>query len=39
MELRQIDANFKTSEDRTIEGYAAVFEKPSEYIGWTVVEI
>ena len=35
MELRQIDANFKTSEDRTVEGYATVFESPSQYIGWT----
>lgn len=34
MELRQIDANFKTSEDRTVEGYATVFESPSQYIGW-----
>lgn len=34
MEIREIRADFKTSEDRTVEGYAAVFEKPSEYIGW-----
>lgn len=34
MELRQIDANFKLSEDRTVEGYATVFESPSQYIGW-----
>lgn len=37
MEIREIRADFKTSEDRTVEGYAAVFEKPSEYIGWTEV--
>lgn len=37
MEIREIRADFKTSEDRTVEGYAAVFDKPSEYIGWVEV--
>lgn len=37
-ELRQINSQFKTNEeDRTVEGYATVFEKPSEYIGWIEV--
>lgn len=37
METRQIQSNFKTDENRTVEGYAAVFESPSEYIGWTEI--
>lgn len=37
-ELRQIKSDFKIdSESRTVEGYAAVFESPSEYIGWTEI--
>jgi hypothetical protein len=38
MEKREIRSDFKfDSESRTVEGYAAVFESPSEYIGWTEV--
>lgn len=37
-ELRQIKSDFKIdSESRTVEGYAAVFDTPSEYIGWTEI--
>lgn len=35
-EIRQINSQFKTDE-RTVEGYAAVFEKPSQYIGWVEI--
>lgn len=37
MEQRKIISEFKTDENRTIEGYAAIFESPSEYIGWTEI--
>ena len=37
METRQINSEFKTSEDRTVEGMAVVFESPSKYMGWTEV--
>lgn len=37
-ELRQINSQFKTNdEDRMVEGYGAVFESPSQYIGWTEI--
>lgn len=36
MEVRDINSNFNTT-DRTVEGYAAVFDSPSEYIGWTEI--
>ena len=35
MEIRKIQSNFKTGEDRTVEGYAVVFESPSVDLGWT----
>lgn len=38
MEKREIRSDFKfDSESRTVEGYAAVFDSPSNYIGWTEV--
>lgn len=36
MEVRNINSEFKNT-DRTVEGYAAVFDSPSEYIGWTEI--
>ena len=36
-EIRQITSEFRTGEDRTVEGYGAVFDSPSEYIGWTEI--
>lgn len=36
MESRQINSQFKTDE-RTVEGYAVVFDSPSQYIGWTEI--
>ena len=36
METRQINSDFNTTE-RTVEGYGAVFDSPSEYIGWTEI--
>jgi HK97 family phage prohead protease len=37
MEIRKIQSNFKTGEDRTVEGYAVVFESPSVDLGWTEI--
>ena len=33
MEVRNINSEFKNT-DRTVEGYATVFDSPSENIGW-----
>ncbi len=35
MEERKLISDFKVDDNRTVEGYAAIFESPSEYIGWT----
>lgn len=36
MEVRNINSEFKNT-DRTVEGYATVFDSPSQYIGWIEV--
>lgn len=36
METRELNTDFATN-DRTVEGYAVVFDSPSEYIGWTEI--
>ena len=37
METRKIISDFSIDDKRTVEGYAAIYESPSEYIGWTEV--
>lgn len=37
METREFNGNFKVDDNRTVEGYGAVFDSPSEYIGWTEI--
>ncbi|MDE5830689.1 MAG: HK97 family phage prohead protease, partial [Clostridia bacterium] len=34
MEQRQIQSDFNVTDNRTVEGYAVVFESESENIGW-----
>lgn len=33
-EIRQLQSDFRLTENRTVEGYAALFESPSSNIGW-----
>ena len=37
IENRNITSQLTVNDDRTVEGYAAIFDSPSEYIGWIEV--